>query len=444
MLKQRARIRTKTLSVLAIGMLMIGRSMVVSAAPADGTLDPTFGTGGRVTTDFGASDSATDMALQLDGKIVVVGQTSTPTTGTDFAVARYNRDGSLDATFGTGGLVRTDFGTFESGNAVALQLDGKIVVAGNTGAFPETDIAIARYNRNGSLDQTFGNGGLVITSIPSPGGTAPFAEALDVAVALDGKIIVVGSGPSGNWVIARYTRNGQLDPSFNGTGIVVTDFGSFGQATSVALQFDGRIVVGGITSPGGGPTPGLNIGFALARFNHDGSLDANFGNGGLVETDVAAGVDRLSRIAIQLDGKIVAVGDAGTNSAFAVVRYHHDGSLDARFGTGGIVTVAGQFARGTAVALQFDGKIVVAGSQITVVNGSFSVHDAVLRFEHNGELDDNFGTNGLVTIDFPTTAPVQFSQANGVAVQLDGKIVVAGSTLASINGSDFTLARLTR
>ena len=219
---------------------------------AAGDLDPTFGIGGIVTTDFGSStDDAQEVVIQPDGKIVAGG-----TRGLDFAVARYNTDGSLDATFGTGGLVVTDLygGSYDIAGAVALQPDGKIVLAGQTRtpASPVTDqdFALVRYNSDGSLDSTFGTGGIVRTDFGSPNDEGAVSVAIDSV----GRIVAVGStytlfSPGGrDFAVARYNPDGTLDTTFDGDGRVISiNTPNFDGAVDVSIQADDRIVVLGLS-----------------------------------------------------------------------------------------------------------------------------------------------------------------------------------------------------
>ncbi|MEV6839365.1 calcium-binding protein [Streptomyces sp. NPDC051133] len=277
---------------------------VVARYNADGTLDTTFGGGdGRVFTDFGEPEEAEDVAIQPDGKIVAAGY-----VGGEAAVARYNPDGSLDTTFGGDGMVTTDPAGSDpqeggDGRALVLQPDGKIVVAGQVGS-TRFDFALIRYNADGSLDSGFGAGGIQRTDF----GDYDTPEA--VALQSDGKIVAAGSG-GGGLAVARYTAGGALDPSFDGDGRVVTPGAS---AQDVKLQSDGRIVVAG---SGAG-------GFAVLRYNTNGSLDTGFGSGGRVDT-AFGGSDVANGVAIQSDGKIVAAGRGGPDNDFALARYQGGG-----------------------------------------------------------------------------------------------------------------------
>jgi len=311
----------------------------------DGDLDATFGNDGKVITDFGGNDSGNAVALQKDGKIVVAGDSGLYPP-CDFAVARYNTNGSLDFTFGIEGKVTTDLGgATDIGNAVALQKDGKIVVAGQSDAEGDNDFAIARYNTDGSLDLTFGMGGKVTTDF---GG---IDRGLAVTLQKDGKIVVAGFA-SNDFAVARYNMDGSLDLTFGTGGKVTTDFGGNDSGNAVVLQKDGKIVVAG-TSGGD---------FAIARYNTDGSLDLTFGDNGTVTTDFGGNFDRGRAVALQKDGKTVVAG--GAPSGFGIARYNTDGSLDLTFGMEGkVITDFGVGSEeGYGVALQKDGKVVVAGA----------------------------------------------------------------------------------
>ncbi len=316
----------------------------------NGTLDPTFGGDGKVTTDFGGvNDWASALALQPDGKIVVAGR-SDARGNEGLALVRYLPDGTLDATFGSNGTLLTDF---ESATALALQPDGKIVVAGASG-----DFALARYLPNGTLDTTFGSNGMVLTDFG--GGSNDHGGAL--ALQSDGKIVVAGySDASGStaFALARYLPNGTLDATFSGDGKVLTNFGSGSEAFAfdLALQSDGKIVVSGVSTASGAD-------FALARYLPNGTLDATFGGDGKVTTDFG-GNAAAHVLALQPNGKIVVAGfsGAGDTPDFALARYLPNGTLDATFGGDGKVTTDfGRYENATAIAIQpRDGRLVVAG-----------------------------------------------------------------------------------
>ena len=407
-----------------------------------GDLDPTFGVGGLVTTDMGVS--ATDygqdvVAVQADGKIVVVGSSDQGTTRDDFALARYNTDGSLDTTFDADGKVTTDFaGSRDGAYSVAIDADGKIVVAGysyheSTGA----DFALARYNPNGSLDGTFAGDGKVTTDF---GG--PFDFAHSVALDADGKIVVAGSSWQGaaareDFALARYNTNGSLDGAFDDDGKVTTDFaGLSDSAYSIAIDADGKIVVAGYSDQGA-----TGYDFALARYNTNGNLDGTFDDDGKVTTDFAGFSDRARSVAIDADGKIVVTGYSYHESTiydFALARYNTNGSLDGAFDDDGKVTTdfAGHSDLALGLAIDADGKIVVAGYSDQGATGSTDF--ALARYNTDGSLDGTFDDDGKVTTDFAGSQDFAYS----VAIDADGKIVVAGhSWQGGPIGSDFALAR---
>jgi uncharacterized delta-60 repeat protein len=389
------------------------------AAPGD--LDSTFGTGGKVTTDLGCcGGGANGIAIQTDGKLIAAGASGAG----EFALSRYNRDGTLDPTFGTGGIVTTVNGIFDVFRAVTVQADGKIVAAGSScspigGCF---QLAIARYNSDGSLDTSFGLGGSVITTYTSS------IQAFAVAIESDGKIVAAGgtlSPLASDFILARYSSDGSLDASFGTGGFVTTDlFGGNDRATGLALQKDGKIVAVGV----GGPS----FDFALARYNADGTLDTTFGSGGLVTTDFGS-FQSANGVAIQSDGKIVAAGVGGNQ--FAVARYNPDGTLDTGFnGTGKATTLFfGQnIETATSLAIQSNGKIVLAGTAFF----NFEANFALARFNSDGTLDTSFHGNGQVTTDFGSA-----SDANAVLVQPDGMIVAAGGAGPFTPSDLFALAR---
>jgi uncharacterized delta-60 repeat protein len=381
--------------VLAVSLLLATGN---GAWANPGDLDPSFGTGGVVTTTFGTEEArALAVALQADGKIVAVG---TNTTGT-FELARYNVDGSLDTTFGIGGSVTTAIGGINDfAEAVAVQEDGKIIVAGTTDTGTQnvlgndqTVFALVRYNPDGGRDETFGSGGTVTTAFGTVGDRARTIVLQD-----DGKVVLGGNtftacDPSsrceGAFALARYDTVGSLDSTFGTGGKVITPFGTSSSIHAVALQGDGKLVVAGSTIDDGGAVAG-----ALARYNADGTLDATFGTGGIA-TGAALNFAGAEAVALQPDGKIVAAGPTEMQYLhardFMVARYNSDGKPDSTFGTAGTATAAfGNVANCAGVALQGDGKIVAAGDT------QYQAF-ALARFNAEGTLDASFGTRGTVT-----------------------------------------------
>jgi len=342
------------------------------------------------TTPIGnGNDLATAIAIQPDGKILLAGYASNGAND-DFALARYNADFSLDLSFGTGGIVTTAVGGGEDrAEAIALQPDGKIIVAGHARIGANNDFALVRYNSNGSLDTSFNGTGKLTTPIGSGND-----ELEGVAIQTDGKIVVAGFSVNAteDFVIARYNAGGTLDTSFNGTGIVVgPNTTTNDRANEVAIQSDGKIVIAGWAHNG------ANEDFAAARYNSNGTPDTTFDGDGLVITPIGPQEDMANSLAIQSDGKIVVTGQSwnGTDNQFGTVRYNTSGSLDTTFDTDGRVTT--NFAGGQDIAyglaIQSDGKIVTAGWAWTGTSYDF----ALVRYQANGSLDTTFDGDGRVT-----------------------------------------------
>jgi uncharacterized delta-60 repeat protein len=291
----------------------------------NGTLDTSFGATGIVITPTpaGRYGFGNSVAIQSDAKIVVAG-----VMFTSFAVVRYNSNGSLDTTFNGTGIVITSLSAFENyAYSVAIQPDGKIVVAGTSDNPSSYQFAVVRYNTNGSLDTSFGGGGIVFTEIGAASGAA------SVAIQADGKIAAAGSSgnfPNNNFTLVRYNTDGSLDTSFSGTGKVVTPVGSScSRANSVAIQPDGKIVAAGSSCNGG---TGLSN-FAVVRYNGNGSLDTTFNGTGEVITPLTGGHDHINSVAIQTDGKIVAAGGTDYGSDFhdfTLVRYQGGSNANIR------------------------------------------------------------------------------------------------------------------
>jgi uncharacterized delta-60 repeat protein len=412
--------KRKRISILVAVAVAVVFTSGLSAA--SGELDPTFGAAGKVVTDLGPYDEGAGAALQPDGKTVVAGYTYDPATGASFSVARYNKDGALDASFGSGGTVRTVFGgTYSSSAAssVAIQQDGKIVVAGGAyvyGVSADSEFALARYNTDGTLDSSFGVGGKVMMNLNHD----DYAEGL--AIQPDGKIVAVGGSGAGNdsdFSIARVNPDGSLDGGFGAGGIVTTPFAGNDYADAVLIQRDGRIVAAGSSN---------GTGFALARYNSDGSLDGSFDGDGKVELQ-----DQLARgasgIAAQPDGKFVVAG------GFIAARYNGDGSLDSSFGEAGRAQVTG-FPAFQSVLIQADRKIVIAGAISTSDGYDFGV----ARLDEDGAVDPDFGAGGegIAQADFGTGT---FDFPRAALLQRDNRIVVVGRTSVGNGPSDIAVAR---
>ncbi len=407
-------------TVLAI--IVAPASHAVPGQP--GTLDTTWATTGKLMSPIGTGeDRANALAVQPDGKVVVAG-TCHNGSNNDFCLARYNVNGVLDTTFGNGGKVITDFSsgedyTEDDATAIALQPDGKIVVAGSCFLY-SLEFCLARYSANGALDATFGDGGTLISFI-----TPVSDNAAALAIQPDGKIVMAGYCPD-VFCLARYDASGVLDTTFGSGGIVFTDMSIYeDEARALALQPDGKIVVAGSCL--------ASDAFCVARYAANGVLDATFGSGGTVVTNFGSTNGRA--LALQPDGKIVVAGECYTGKwDICLVRYSPNGVLDASFGSSGkVVTAIGTDASYIGgLALQPDGRIVVAGYCYNGSNNDF----CLARYVSSGALDASFGSSGKVITAIGTGADV----ATAVALQRDGKIVVAGYC---DNGSnkDFCVAR---
>jgi uncharacterized delta-60 repeat protein len=400
----------------------------------NGFLDPSFGVGGKVLTAFSGGDAwAFRSVLQPDGKIVVAGSAPGAGTGRDFTLTRYNVNGSLDTTFGPNhnGKVTTDIAgeDDEPRGGVVQQTDGKLLAVGYAGVGTQNRIALVRYNLDGSLDNGFGQGGKVTTSL---GGPNDFG--LDVLLQPNGKIGVLGGTAGQVCALLRYNVNGSLDTTFGTEGKAFDEAG----LTDIALQADGKIVAAGEDYVG------TNLVFMLKRFNANGSVDTSFGNGGKVLTDFMGGYgsfDQVNSLVVQPDGKLLAAGYAELEPAtdLALARYNPDGSLDTSFGSGGKVTT--DFGGGDnyahALVLQpalgtDDVKIVAAGSAGVDGQDEF----ALARYNADGTIDSGFGNSGTITTAFAGGPDF----ATRVLLQPDGKLVATGT--AQVGGSkEFALAR---
>ena len=403
---------------------VIALTAVVAAYAAPGALDSSFGGDGRVTTNLSRhADFAGAIALQADGKIVVAGGSAYDTRNPKFGLVRYNSDGILDSSFGGDGKVTTDFTRREdAAYGVVIQPDGKIVAAGDAGyGGGNSRFAVARYNSDGTLDTTFGGDGKVTTQF-----TRLNDPVAGLALQADGKIVVSGgtafNGRNANFALARYNTDGTLDTAFGGDGRVTTDFGRNGDySLAVVVQTDGKLIAGGFSVASRSRGRGR---LALARYNDDGTLDTAFGGDGKVITNFTAWDDSVQNLALQPDGKIAAVGTAGSrsaNSKFALARYNSDGTLDLSLGGDGKVAtdISPGYDSGRDIALQPDGKIV-EGGYASGRGGRF----AVARFNTDGSLDVAFGSDGKATTNFTS----QFDFAYGLTRQADGNLILAGGS----------------
>lgn len=399
-----------------------------------GKLDLSFGTDGKVTTSMSAvSDHLKDLLVQPDGKIIAVGYSSLD-KHLQISLARYHSNGSLDSSFGTYGRQFTSFDTtyITTAFSAALQADGKIVVAGQHEAYsreevPTTIVAIARYNADGNLDNTFGSDGKVTKLF----GTNPVqfhSGANSVAIQADEKIVIGGFKQAPGmkeFLLLRYHSNGLIDSSFGTDGVVTTNFGAAdAHAYKVLIQKDGKIIAVGTSTDA----------VAIARYNIDGSLDHSFHGDGKLTTSKGVDYYVASSAVLQKDGKIVVAGHKTDIHSFfyemLALRYQSNGSLDSSFGTNGIQTTDFSFTdpRANAVAVQEDGKILISG--LRKIYGTYEF--AIARLLSDGNLDFSFDIDGKVTTAFDTND----SYINTMALQKDNKIIVGG-----VSNGHFALAR---
>lgn len=379
------------MKVLLFLLIFILLSITISVAQ-DGKLDKTFNNDGKVTVSLSDSaDHAYSIAIQTNGKILAGGFVKQ--TDRDFAVIRFNTDGSLDNTFGNGGKVITSVGSFDDiSYAIAIQPDNKIILAGRSFNGTNDDISLVRFDSSGTLDQGFGSGGKVITPV---GNSNDICRA--IALQTNGKIVLAGyssNGSDDDFMVLRYNDNGTLDQSFGTGGIVTTPIGSaYDQCFAMKIQKDKKIVLAGYSYIGSG------YDFAVVRYDKDGNLDNTFGTGGITTTQVNPGNawDIGYAMEIKKDGKIIVSGYTwnGSNYDFAMVQYDTLGSPDSSFGKNGVVSTplgSGDDICRT-VSVQSDGKIILAGYSNNGTDDDYGL----VRYNADGSIDKSFGTDGIVT-----------------------------------------------
>lgn len=425
----------QTLSIARPQAIPVPVQKCLPASLVPGALDTCFSNDGKLTTGWASTtyELARAIGIQSDGKIVVGGTMGI--LGDAFALARYNTDGSLDTNFSPryrDGKVKTPFGSSAYLNDLAIQSDGKIVAVGSAAGSANFDLALARYNADGSLDASFDIDGKLTTNLS--GNLDDFGEA--VAVQSDGKILVAGqvgnfNSANGDFALVRYNADGSLDTTFGSSGQVTTDLGSgYDRATAIKLQPDGKIVVGGVS----------NTEFALARYNSDGSLDSTFdADGKLV---IPFGWAFSVGLALQTDGKIILAGkdvNSGGDEDFAVARLNSDGLLDTTFDTDGLTQTdfSSSYDAAYSVNVQSDGKIVLSGTS----DESGTTDFAFVRYNTDGSLDASFDADGrLVTDILGSSNDIAYDSA----LQTNGRIVSVGcaySAALPIGGCDFAVTR---
>jgi uncharacterized delta-60 repeat protein len=398
-----------------------------------GTLDATWATSsplgaGKTMTPIGNSGIAFAVALQPDGKVLLAGGCSNG-TNPDFCALRYLANGTIDSAFGVAGKVLTSIGNGDDvAFGLALQSDAKVVLAGTCFNGANSEFCALRYLADGTLDATFGVGGKATTTIIGS------SIALTLTLQPDGKILLAGwcTTPSfGVFCALRYQADGTLDATFGIGGKVTTAIASGDNiATAIALQPDGKIVLAGYC----GNAP--NQDFCAIRYHPNGALDTSFGTGGKVTTAIGIGEDQANAIALQPDGKVLLAGACvnGPNKVFCALRYRADGTLDTSWSGDGklMAFIGGDDNIVRAIALQPDGKVLLAGDCHSGSNVDF----CAARHHADGTRDANFGTNGNVT----TAIGSGVDQVGGIALQPDGKVLLAGAC-ANASSASFCALR---
>jgi len=405
-----------------------------------GTLDATFGIGGIVQNPAGTVNTSSKVVLvQPDGKIILAGETFDVHPGYDIVLARFHPDGSPDPTFGTNGMNLTETpGMTTFIFSATLLPDGKILLAGSSSPVSTMNTGccfLARFSSEGILDSSFGVNGFVFDWITNN------SEIYAISLQSDGKIVAAGSSQNAALLpvatIIRYDHSGQHDLSFGTNGVVITQTSPFFcQYTSVEWMPDGRIMAAGSSSYNNQPNMTC---FLVTRYLQDGSPDPSFGNNGIDLSGKLGPISFSFGIKILDNGKIILAGRrVDDEGGFAVARYQSGGGLDTDFGANGSVSTAiGNPLKdlGRTMTVQPDGKILVAG--ITYPLDNTAPRLALLRYEPTGTLDNQFGTNGVSVIDMGQTKNYAYS----IALQPDGKILVSSGYYQGVGSNDLSVAR---
>lgn len=404
----------------------------ISQAQVYTILDTSFGGTGKVMgNEIFASAYIKSVAIQNDEKIIAVGSSGSMNYPY-FAIARFNTNGTFDNTFGTNGFIYSSLGGFKcNANSVSIQNDGKIIVAGNLldSVYPYTRyFTIIRLNIDGSFDTTFSNGGIDTTSFGFN-----YNDINSLLIQMDGKIVAGGSAgayySNGNFALARYCVNGTLDTSFGNGGKVITHAGIANSSISaISIQTDGKIIAAWTSRDS------LIDNFVLARYNYNGTLDTTFGINGIVVKPLGIYSSQCTSMTLQNDGKIVTAGlsldsvnyNSNLYTDFALVRFNANGTVDSSFGMNGIVKTNEGFmnSEAHAVIMQSDGKIIIGGTSQTTSGMGTMNFLALLRYNTDGTLDNTFTFGTPCHFDVPGNFPNE--SFNALAFQTDGKLIAAG------------------
>ena len=401
-----------------------------------GTLDTSFGRDGIVITSFTGFDAAVQSLLIHADKKIIAGGSVTKSGTTQFSLARYNIDGSLDETFGNLGQAITDYPELMVMSSMALQSDGKIIVAGNlyNSSISISRFVLVRFDSNGILDTSFGIDGRVITNISDK-----LDRIASVIIQNDGKIIASGATSDdttfSDFAMVRYNSDGTLDTNFGNNGVVVTSLQVWDYANAITIQNDNEIIIAGATSKDFDLNLGFDYNFSVTKFDKFGNLDLTFGDAGFVIIGSPDANEKAFSVKVSIDGKIVIAGENHSSKyAFMLAQLLPNGSLDASFGNNGVLLngLSNEFIE--SVAMQIDGKFLI--TEYNGTGGCCSANIKLIRFLEDGNYDATFGNNGIVTADFLN----ENNQANAIVIQDDGKIIIGGVSGNQIH-SDYGLAR---
>lgn len=401
----------KTRIIESVIYLCILSLIPFGVSAQDGSLDLNFSSDGKVLTNVGSeSDRPYCVKVQNDGKIVVVGSVAY-NAFSDFLIMRYNSNGTLDLTFGLNGVIINSLSpSDDAANSLAIQSDGKLVVGGKAlinGSGQQ--IALVRYNSNGTIDNSFNSNGIVLV----PSGT----YLSKMKIQNDGKILITGENRVNanltELLVMRFNIDGSLDNSFDGDGIVKTIIipNESNTGNDILVQNNGKIVVAG--------RAGNIAKIVLVRYNIDGTLDTTFASNGIFLHSAITSANHSKSVSLQSNGKIVIGGNENNGPKFLLERYNMNGSIDTTFGANGVSITNFSPNAGLLQDMEIlpDDKIVACGTYISN-NSSF----LVARYYSDGSLDSTFGQNGWVETHFPNNN----DQVSALTIQADSKIVVVG------------------
>jgi len=424
----------KKIIFIALALL----SVFVASAQTPGSLDTTFGNGGKVDVVIEDYAFGLSIGMQADQKVIMGGFSVNPSFPV-FALLRLNTDGSLDNSFGLNGIVFNNNIGEHYGKEVLVQPDGKIILVGevyNSMQSPPQDISISRYDQDGSVDVSFGSNGIIRHDL-----AITYEEVNTAALQADGKIVLGGfvQGDLSGAFIARFNPNGSIDNTFNNDGYMLVEEDIYSSIKDIVILPDGRILAVGKSDESGqwGDPDGSDI--MLLRFNPDGSLDPSFDNDGKVITSITGSYIEASGVDLQTDGKIVISGNHFISSSvaeFIIARYNINGSIDNSFGVNGmqIISFNGGYETSNSIVIQPGGDILVGGG---IDYGLPTQRFALACFTPSGDLDLQFDNDGKVETNFSGQSNDAIQR---LLLQPDGKVVAGGYAKAG-GVTSFALAR---